>query len=297
MIHAGGCHCGRVRFEVEAPERVEVYQCNCSRCRMTGFLHLIVSRSRFRLRQGKDMLITYTFNTHTAEHLFCRVCGIESFYIPRSNPDGYDVDLRCLDAGTITQASILPFDGERWEEAAGALEALSHEPVVRMETERLVLLPLAPSDAEALHALWTDPAVRRYLFDDEIIPRSLVDEEIATSERLMATHGYGLWTARMRDADTIIGFCGYRFFHEPPQLQLLYGLAPAYWGRGLATEAARAMIRRGFDVNGCDRIIASADTPNVASHRVMERAGMRFWKRETVNGLDTVYYEVTRSAQ
>jgi ribosomal-protein-alanine N-acetyltransferase len=149
-------------------------------------------------------------------------------------------------------------------------------------------------DADALHVLWTDPAVRRYLFDDEIIPRSVVDEEIAVSERLMAAHGYGLWTARLREADALIGFCGYRFFHEPPQLQLLYGLAPAYWGRGLATEAARAMIRRGFDVNRFERVIASADAPNVASHRVMERAGMRFWKRETVNGLDTVYYDMTR---
>jgi ribosomal-protein-alanine N-acetyltransferase len=171
------------------------------------------------------------------------------------------------------------------------------EAPARIETERLVLRPFAPRDAEALHALWTDPAVRRYLFDDEIIPRSVVDEEIAVSERLMAVHGYGLWTVRLRDADAIIGFCGYRFFHEPPQLQLLYGLAPAYWDRGLATEAARAMIRRGFDVNGFDRIIASADAPNAASHRVMERAGMRFWKRETVNGLDTVYYELTHRAE
>lgn len=110
----------------------------------------------------------------------------------------------------------------------------------------------------------------------------------------MATRGCGLWAVRLRDADEIVGFCGYRFFNEPPQLQLLYGLAPAYWGRGLATEAARAMIAYGFDVNGFERIIAAADVPNVASHRVMERAGMRFAKRETVNGLDTVYYELTR---
>ena len=165
-----------------------------------------------------------------------------------------------------------------------------------IDTDRLQLRPLAPSDAEAMHALWTDPAVRRYLFDDVVIARAVVDEEIANSGRLMAACGYGLWTLRLKNNDEIIGFCGYRFFHEPPQLQLLYGLAPGYWGQGLATEAARAMIRRGFEVNGFERIIASADAPNAASHRVMERAGMRFWKRETVNGLDTVYYECTRRA-
>jgi hypothetical protein len=127
MIHTGGCHCGRVRFDVEAPGRVEVYQCNCSRCRMTGFLHLLVPRTRFRLQQGADALTTYTFNTHTAKHVFCRVCGIESFYVPRSNPDGYDVDVRCLDGGTIESIAILPFDGQNWEQHAGALAGLSKE--------------------------------------------------------------------------------------------------------------------------------------------------------------------------
>jgi hypothetical protein len=95
---------------------------------MNGFLHLIVPRSRFRLLQGEDGLTTYTFNTHTAKHFFCRVCGIQSFYIPRSNPDGYDVDIRCLDPGTLVAYTILPFDGAHWEESAAALAPLSREP-------------------------------------------------------------------------------------------------------------------------------------------------------------------------
>jgi hypothetical protein len=95
---------------------------------MSGFLHLIVPSSHFRLLQGEEVLTTYTFNTHTAKHRFCRVCGIQSFYIPRSNPDGYDVDVRCLDQGTLTAFTILPFDGAQWEENAAALAALSHEP-------------------------------------------------------------------------------------------------------------------------------------------------------------------------
>ena len=128
MKHTGGCHCGRVRFEVEAPGSFDVHQCNCSRCRMTGFVHLIVPRSRFVLLRGQEDLTTYTFNTHTAKHHFCRVCGIESFYVPRSNPDGYDVDVRCLDPGTFEVLTVIPFDGQNWEEHAAALSALSKEP-------------------------------------------------------------------------------------------------------------------------------------------------------------------------
>ena len=97
VTHRGGCHCGAVAFEVDAPARLDVQQCNCSVCSMTGFLHLIVPASRFRLLRGAEMLETYTFNTGTARHLFCRRCGIKSFYVPRSNPDGFSVNVRCLD--------------------------------------------------------------------------------------------------------------------------------------------------------------------------------------------------------
>jgi hypothetical protein len=89
VTHLGGCHCGRVRFEVEAPARLSVADCNCSICTKTGYLHLIVDRARFRLLSGADALTTYRFNTGTAQHLFCSVCGIKSFYVPRSHPDGF----------------------------------------------------------------------------------------------------------------------------------------------------------------------------------------------------------------
>jgi len=126
--HQGGCHCGRVRFEVEAPDRVTVHECNCSICAMTGYWHLIVPASRFRLLQGRDSLTVYAFNTKTAQHFFCRTCGIKSFYVPRSNPDGFSVNVRCLDHSTIEAIEIEPFDGVHWEESAAALRALSREP-------------------------------------------------------------------------------------------------------------------------------------------------------------------------
>jgi hypothetical protein len=127
MIHPGGCHCGAVRFEVEAPERVVALDCNCSLCAMTGFLHLIVPASRFRLLQGRDNLATYTFGTRTAQHHFCRTCGIKSFYVPRSNPDGFDVNVRCLDRPP-PELVIEPFDGRDWEASAPAIAGLSKDP-------------------------------------------------------------------------------------------------------------------------------------------------------------------------
>ena len=113
--HAGGCHCGAVRFEAALPGDVEAQACNCSICARTGFLHIIVPESRFRLIQGEDRLTTYTFNTHTARHLFCCVCGIKSFYVPRSHPDGFSVNVRCLDPGSVAGMDVLPVDGRNWE--------------------------------------------------------------------------------------------------------------------------------------------------------------------------------------
>jgi len=128
-IHKGGCHCGAVRFEVDAPEDVLVQECNCSICSKSGYLHLIVPASHFRLLSGEGNLTTYTFGTGVARHLFCKVCGIKSFYVPRSNPDGFSVNLRCLDEGTIGKVTIEPFDGKNWEANADTLAHLSKDPV------------------------------------------------------------------------------------------------------------------------------------------------------------------------
>jgi hypothetical protein len=115
ITHKGGCHCGRVRYEVVAPARLEVSECNCSICSKTAYLHLIVPAERFKLLGGADVLTTYTFNTGTAKHLFCAVCGIKSFYVPRSHPDGFSVNARCLDAGTVEDMTVRPFNGREWE--------------------------------------------------------------------------------------------------------------------------------------------------------------------------------------
>lgn len=123
--HSGGCHCGAVRFEVRAPRELTVQRCNCSMCRMHDFLHLIVPASDFTLLSDPTALTEYTFNTGVAKHRFCKRCGIKSFYVPRSNPDGYSVNLRCLDAGTVGTVRIENFDGEHWEQNAASLAHLT----------------------------------------------------------------------------------------------------------------------------------------------------------------------------
>ncbi len=115
--HAGGCHCGRIRIEVFAPADLDLVDCNCSMCDCSGSLHLIVTADLFRLLAGEDSLTEYRFGTSTARHLFCRHCGVKPFYIPRSHPDGFSVNARCLDPAKIASMRTRPFDGRHWESA------------------------------------------------------------------------------------------------------------------------------------------------------------------------------------
>ena len=124
MTYTGSCHCGRIKFEVDAADGFIAHRCNCSICTKSGYLHLIVPGSNFRLLEGSDNLAEYTFNTGIARHLFCRTCGVKPFYVPRSNPDGYSINVNCLDpvpAGYLTEE----FDGNNWEDNAGSLAHLS----------------------------------------------------------------------------------------------------------------------------------------------------------------------------
>ena len=123
VTHRGQCHCGAIRFEVEAPADIEASRCNCSICSMAGFLHLIVPRSRFRA-SGDHKMTTYRFNTGIAQHTFCPICGIKPFYVPRSNPDGVSVNVNCLDSATIASIRETPFDGRHWEQNADSLRHL-----------------------------------------------------------------------------------------------------------------------------------------------------------------------------
>ena len=159
-----------------------------------------------------------------------------------------------------------------------------------IETARLRLRPVRREDEDALHRLWTEPLVRRFLFDDEVVSREWVREEIERTLACFRDRGFGQWAVRRAGSEELIGFCGFRCFHEQPEPQLLYGMHPSVWGEGLATEAARAMIRCGFEELGFPRIVASADAPNAASLRVMEKSGLTFSERTREHGRDTIYH-------
>ncbi len=120
MKYTGSCHCKKVTFEVDLPESIECERCNCSICSKAGFVHLILPLSKFKLISGKDDLTTYTFNTGVAKHTFCMHCGVKPFYTPRSNPDGIDINLNCLDE-LPKDVRIVEFDGQNWEENASTL--------------------------------------------------------------------------------------------------------------------------------------------------------------------------------
>ena len=118
---SGGCHCGAVRFEADLPgPPVPALDCDCSICRMTGFLHIVVPHERFELLTGRDALASYAFGTGTAEHLFCQSCGVKSFYQPRSHPDCWSVNAHCLDEPVALD--IEQFDGRNWEQGEARLD-------------------------------------------------------------------------------------------------------------------------------------------------------------------------------
>ncbi|HFE47297.1 MAG TPA: GFA family protein [Nannocystis exedens] len=120
LLHAGACHCGGLRFDVEAPAEIEVLSCNCSICTRTGYLHLVVEREHFHLREGAELLTEYRFGSGLARHYFCQICGIKAFYVPRSKPDGYSVNLRCIDRLAFSRVVVVDFDGRDWEAAFAA---------------------------------------------------------------------------------------------------------------------------------------------------------------------------------
>ena len=167
--------------------------------------------------------------------------------------------------------------------------------LLEIETTRLRLRPCSEDDIDDLHRLWTDPQVRKYLWDDIAITREQAAEVASASLDSFGRQGFGQWRVSLKESDSLIGFCGFRLFGEPPEVEILYAIAPLHWGKGLATEAAKALIRCGFEEHRFERIFAGADPPNTASFRVMEKTGMKFAKRMRIDDLEAIYYELSRS--
>ena len=111
---SGGCHCGKVKFDISVPDKVIVHRCTCSICQKSGYLHLIVPARHFKLICGDESLTDYRFHTGVARHLFCSICGVKSFYVPRSHPESFSVNLNCIELPDEVNVTIEDFDGRNW---------------------------------------------------------------------------------------------------------------------------------------------------------------------------------------
>ncbi|MDY7019744.1 MAG: GNAT family N-acetyltransferase [Cyanobacteriota bacterium] len=161
-----------------------------------------------------------------------------------------------------------------------------------LQTKQLRFCPVNLDNLEQLHQLFIHPQVRRYLWDDEIVSKEQTLNIIHQSLELFSTQNFGLWGIFPQMTETLAGFTGFWFFYDPPELQLIYGIYPNFWGQGWGTEVAQVMIHYGFNHLNFSQVIASADVPNLASIRVMEKAGMQFKKKVFIEDQETVYYEI-----
>ena len=165
------------------------------------------------------------------------------------------------------------------------------------DTARLHLRPWNCDDVDALHALWTNPDVRRWLWDDVVISKDRAEETVVEAIREADESGIGMWCISRQHAPGLIGFCGFRHFGEEKHVELIYGLLPDHWGRGLAAEAAQSILNFGFGAGLFDRVYGRTDVPNRASARVLEKLGMQFDGRMLDGGLELVSYSLLRSAR
>jgi ribosomal-protein-alanine N-acetyltransferase len=161
-----------------------------------------------------------------------------------------------------------------------------------IETARLRLRPFAAQDLDAIHGIWVEPEVRRYLWDGEQISKEKAETVLASSIESFENYGFGIWAVILRESGDLIGFCGFRYLDDTPEIELTYGISTPYWGMGFATEGAKAAIRYGFEEVGLDRIVGIADTENIASRRVLEKVGMRFEQHTSHEGRDETHYEI-----
>ena len=167
-------------------------------------------------------------------------------------------------------------------------------PAPTLRTARAALEPFAGRDATELVAFFRDPGVRRYLLDDELVDADWVGHEIEESARRFAASGAGLWVVRLPPDPDIVGFVGFRPFFDPPRTQLVYGLLPAVWGRGLATEVGERVCAYAFADLGFTEIEAAVDVPNARSIGVLERLGMTRTRIDDGGEAGTAFYRLER---
>ncbi|MEO1653153.1 MAG: GNAT family N-acetyltransferase [Bacteroidota bacterium] len=164
---------------------------------------------------------------------------------------------------------------------------------LNFQTERLQLIPFRAGDTDLFHQLNTDPFVRKYMWDDEVIPREVAEEVIQKNEIHFKEDSYGLWKIALKENNTIIGYTGLWYFFEEPQPQLIYALLEVFTGQGFAREAAQVIVDYSFQ-GGFDYLIAATDPPNIPSQKVAESLGMRLIEKRLENDKPTLFYRIDK---
>ncbi len=146
-----------------------------------------------------------------------------------------------------------------------------------------------------MHRIWTDPEIRRFLWDDQIITREQAEAVLRASLDSFAVERFGIWAVSIKPSREIVGFCGMRRTEDSGEVELLYSVLPGLMGQGIASEAAASILRYGLEEIGLESITARTDAPNIASVRVMQKAGMRLRRRFSLNARDTIEYVIAKA--
>ncbi|MDB5033954.1 MAG: ydaF [Chlorobi bacterium] len=171
------------------------------------------------------------------------------------------------------------------------MEQMMNIPTV--ETDRILLRAFTPDDLDDLAPILADPDVVRHLAGGKPFTRDQVAGAIERINAYWGKHGFGLMALVLKESGRVAGWCGLTLLDATPEIELVYMLAKQEWGKGLAAEAARAMLRLGFGMPGMERIVAVARHENPASYRVMEKIGMRYERDVRFYDLDMVCYAIT----
>jgi ribosomal-protein-alanine N-acetyltransferase len=163
-----------------------------------------------------------------------------------------------------------------------------------VETERLILRPFTPDDLDALAAINSDPDVMRFIGDGKPAPRERTAERLAFILEHGRRHGFSVWAVRSKQTPSLMGFCGLHHLDGTNEVEVGYRLAREHWGKGFATEAARASLRYGFEELKLNRIAAVVHPENIASQRVLEKLGLKYEKDARFYDIDVKYYAIAR---
>jgi RimJ/RimL family protein N-acetyltransferase len=170
----------------------------------------------------------------------------------------------------------------------------SGDDLATIETARLYLRPFTSDDLDMFAAIRSDPEVMRFIGNGKPQSRDQTSARLKAIIEHRNRHGFGLWAATDKLSRDLIGFCGLQHLDNTEEIEVGYCLAAHCWGRGLASEAARASLRYGFEELSSERIVAVVQPENLASCRVLEKVGLKYVRNARFYDTEVKYYDIAR---